>query len=428
MGRLLRRGWQPPRSGVIDGCNVEVHRVSAVEAPGSSTNPHVCCIRFPGGDWCTATVPDRSATNVRSALAARLDLTVEDLAEYTLLFDGLDSTGMRIWDESESIPDDFWRRSSSRRRTPTLHLRRLHTPAHIAATSVAARPPGLVWLDSEHVMEGLAHGHYPSESWPSGEPSLLGVSALAMTLGVAAHDPHLMSTKRFMQRALKRVLPTYYRRLQTQREALIASMVHVPAHPREARADLIDRVRQELCPLVEVDTPAPVVGSHTGGTSTPVDLASCHMFGVRMQTRVPHLGRRGAEVRLAVGPQGILFIELASFAAASRASASSPTPTRPTLRRVQGVLIPWALTVGATPSKRTVALLLTLAAAPALGAGARLTGAKGASDTTIVLELRTVHAPVVACVVNAHTRAPTSDAVPPPATGGAVDRDGMERC
>ena len=98
------------------------------------------------------------------------------------------------------------------------------------------------------------------------------------------------------------------------------------------------------------------------------------------------------------------------------------------LPRVQGVLIPWALIVGATPSKRTVALLLTLTAAPALGAGARLTGAKGASDTTIVLELRTVHAPVVACVVNAHTRAPTSDAVPPPATGGAVDRDGMERC
>ena len=331
-------------------------------------------------------------------------MTVADLENFALFIDGMDGTAnMILWDETEALPEEFWQsRTRRQRRTPLLRCVRVVTPAHASTVSAS----GLMWLDSEHIMQALADGHYPLEclSIPSAEGVLLRIGALVSTLGIGAQDPHLISSPRFLRRALRRVAPSFSAQLRGREKELLAAMLEVSGStPTEVRTSLIHSVRAALCPIIEAHDGV------AGSRGEQIDLAVCQLFGgLRLHTRVPRLGHRVSVALLALGPMGIVLAAPGSFATAARRSVAtaeeaeadraSCASARPLLRGVQAVLLRWQALLSVKTSLRAVECRFERALASSV---LSLDGGHAGGVSTITLRLGSAHAPTIGCMVDA---------------------------
>ena len=128
---ILARGWQPPRSTLLDREGPATpYTLPQFDAPGVGSVPLVVAVKLPGGAWCMVPAPNLLAVDVRAALAAKLRVPVDHLADYSLLLRGVGACAdsLELWDESRPLPATFLETS---RRHATLELRRLRAPAHV---------------------------------------------------------------------------------------------------------------------------------------------------------------------------------------------------------------------------------------------------------------------------------------------------------
>ena len=225
------------------------YRVPSVAPPGHGhLDPHAVSCRLPGGRVCTCAVPNLSASDVRTALARALSVPVHHLEKFSLVWDGVGESGMQVWDEGMLLPPETFfawgsgrpnfhdgtghrRRVTARR--PTLALRRLHAPSSSPASSSSigrscgdtassscdgassgdaeassdGAAYGVLLLESEQVLEELAHGAYPAallcghaETTPrddarGDDDTWLDACALAMVVRLGAHDPSIHSSQ-----------------------------------------------------------------------------------------------------------------------------------------------------------------------------------------------------------------------------------------
>ena len=337
-------------------------RVPSVPPPGSSSgDPHAVGCILPGGKLVTLPVPNLSAADVRTALAAKLSVPVNALAEFSLLWEDVNGTKLQVWDEERvSLPADqffVWghgrpnfdgwtgRRRRVTTRRPFVHLRRLRSPAH-AQHDV---PDAIAMLDTEQVIADLKGGEYPPAllhgDGSSSDSGLPEVAVHALLVGCGPHDAAL-HTRRFLSSTLPQLLPSSSHVLRGRHAALLRRHAELSAdlrrdlrtttgaaasksgpgkllfrHPLEADEDgarMPARIaRTALLSCVRRSLPSLTMPAQFG---VRVDLSECLLFGgLKLQS-----AGSSWEFVLAIGPSGLVLLW--------HATPPSPKP----LRRVLG--------------------------------------------------------------------------------------------
>ena len=252
--------------------------IPSVPPPGSEEVPHVVLVRLPGTLVCACPVPNRSAEDVRTALARCLALRLDQINGYVLLMRDLHHPGdVDLWDEHVPLPHAFFEPSRGGRRwgakvirRPTLQLHRLWTKAP-GGTSVAAASasnsalpelsgsePALLLLESDSALKTLRAG-----GWPLDQVGL--IDAVAAALLLSSGPPQPVHSLRFLRRALPTFSPALALRLGHSHEAILrrhaqlaAGLATTPHSAAAVRRLLLHTLRRvsPLINLVSADAPS----------------------------------------------------------------------------------------------------------------------------------------------------------------------------